>query len=275
MTPPIASDGKKCGIYCIENIQNGKLYIGKSIHIYCRIRQHFLLLERGKHANVLLQRAWSKLGHCKFKWTILLECREPELAQTETRLVLLYKTIDLKQGYNIEIPNGQTHRHSEYVKAKISKSLTGRIVAYETGRKISAALTGRIGSPKPKVPHSPERRDRFNQLVGIKFTLISPTGEVFNGVGLKRFCLERGLNPSEMAKVVNGTYYSCKGWSIPNRRARRDIRVSGKIMSPDGTVHKFDCLKVFCRKFGLTSSSCVSDVLNGKAGHYKGWVLPG
>ena len=34
------NDLGKCGIYCIQNIVNQKVYIGKSKNIYARIRAH-------------------------------------------------------------------------------------------------------------------------------------------------------------------------------------------------------------------------------------------
>ena len=33
-------DYKKAGIYCIKNLVNNKIYVGKAINIYGRITQH-------------------------------------------------------------------------------------------------------------------------------------------------------------------------------------------------------------------------------------------
>ena len=46
------NDLGKCGIYCIQNIVNQKVYIGKSKNIYARIRAHiFGLRKKIKNEN--------------------------------------------------------------------------------------------------------------------------------------------------------------------------------------------------------------------------------
>jgi len=53
---PLKWDGKQCGIYCIKNLENGKVYIGSSKDCYHRVRsQHFDKLQRGDHNNPHLQ----------------------------------------------------------------------------------------------------------------------------------------------------------------------------------------------------------------------------
>lgn len=50
------------GIYKIENIINGRLYIGSSIDINKRIKRHKNDLIKNKHINVYLQRDFNKYG---------------------------------------------------------------------------------------------------------------------------------------------------------------------------------------------------------------------
>lgn len=45
---------KLCGIYCIENLANGKRYIGQSKNIERRINNHKNLLRKNEHHNEYL-----------------------------------------------------------------------------------------------------------------------------------------------------------------------------------------------------------------------------
>ena len=62
---------KKCGIYIITNLQNGKRYIGSSKNLYERLYKHFYDLENNKHSNTYLQNSWDKYGGESFIYGIL------------------------------------------------------------------------------------------------------------------------------------------------------------------------------------------------------------
>lgn len=59
---------KLCGIYCIENTVNGKKYIGQSVNIYTRWKQHKNDLNNDAHCNEHLQSAWNCYGEEAFKF---------------------------------------------------------------------------------------------------------------------------------------------------------------------------------------------------------------
>ena len=58
-----------CGIYKIENLINGKVYIGKSIEIEKRWQKHLNAKD-----NFLIHKALRKYGKENFSFTILEEC---------------------------------------------------------------------------------------------------------------------------------------------------------------------------------------------------------
>lgn len=43
-----------CGIYLIENLETHQKYVGQSIDIYSRWKEHMNSLNKNKHSNYLL-----------------------------------------------------------------------------------------------------------------------------------------------------------------------------------------------------------------------------
>ncbi len=76
---------KKCGIYKITNIVNGKALIGLSSDIFRRWVDHRKTLRKNKHDNPYFQNAWNKYGEDNFRFEIILECNKENLNKEEIR----------------------------------------------------------------------------------------------------------------------------------------------------------------------------------------------
>lgn len=85
------------GIYKIENLINGKLYIGQSKNIESRWKQHLSELNNHTHHNYKLQRDWIEYGNEAFKFSIL-EGYE-SLDDKEKYFIEKYSSIE--NGYNL------------------------------------------------------------------------------------------------------------------------------------------------------------------------------
>ena len=59
------------GIYIIRTTINSKVYIGSSINLYNRIKDHLKELRRNNHRNQLLQNHFNKNGMCFYFYMIL------------------------------------------------------------------------------------------------------------------------------------------------------------------------------------------------------------
>lgn len=117
-------DIKGPGIYCIENIQTGKKYIGQQVNIRSRWYQHRNELRRGIHCNDYLQKAWNKYGEQNFKFYVLENCSIEELNEKEVEYIEKYNTMDEQFGYNLK-SGGQDHSVcSEEVRQKIRDAVT-------------------------------------------------------------------------------------------------------------------------------------------------------
>ena len=58
------------GIYKIENIESGRVYIGYSSCIHDRINTHLKNLNNNSHMNKFLQSDWNNFGKDNFKFSI-------------------------------------------------------------------------------------------------------------------------------------------------------------------------------------------------------------
>jgi len=116
---------KKSGVYCVENIINGKMYIGQSVDLRRRKRNHFSKLGQNKHPNKHLQNSYNKYGKTNFKFSVLVYCEPFELTKYEQFFVNLYSPEKL---YNVCLACVTTTKNvplSEEHKKKISESLSG------------------------------------------------------------------------------------------------------------------------------------------------------
>lgn len=143
---PSTPQPRLCAVYAIQNIANGMTYIGSTVHIYRRWRDHRSKLKNGMHENPNLQKEYDTFGVDNFTYEIL------ELASQDTLHSLEQKYLDDTFGrnacYNI-FPTANSPLLRKYTaeqKAQISQRNKGRTISEEHRRKLSIALKGR---PKP------------------------------------------------------------------------------------------------------------------------------
>lgn len=92
----------KCGIYCIKNLVDNKIYVGQSVNINARWRQHRSHLRRNMHRNEHLQNAWNKYGEINFEFSILELCDIEVMDELERFYIERYDSMSRQNGYNCE-----------------------------------------------------------------------------------------------------------------------------------------------------------------------------
>lgn len=112
------------GIYCIENLNTNKKYIGQSVNIGDRWAKHKSELNRNIHDNDYLQKAWNKYGESQFSFYVVEECPIEDLDAKEKYYIEYYDSINREKGYNLKT-GGQDNGAivCDEVKAKISNAL--------------------------------------------------------------------------------------------------------------------------------------------------------
>ena len=86
-----------CGIYVIKNATLNLYYIGASVNIAYRLRQHVLELDNNKHYNKILQKDWNNPNYT-FQYGIWDRCSSEELGILEENYI---KHLDSTILYNI------------------------------------------------------------------------------------------------------------------------------------------------------------------------------
>lgn len=136
---------KTCGIYMVCNKINGFVYIGQSIDIDNRWKQHRRELKNNSHVNQHLQNAWNKYGKENFDFVIIEECVECDLNDREIYWIKAYDSCN--NGYNMT-EGGNNTRPSQEVIKKLSESHKGIKQSDETRRKIGEAQRRKVYCPE-------------------------------------------------------------------------------------------------------------------------------
>ena len=136
------------GVYQIYNTVNGKRYIGSSIHIEQRFKEHLRNLRANKHVNAHLQSAWNKYGEHSFVFEEVELCKPDQCLKIEQEYIDYYHAADRKFGYNIDpYADHAGNTLSEETRKKISEKAKGRKWSKEQRENWSKIM---IGRKKPK-----------------------------------------------------------------------------------------------------------------------------
>lgn len=288
-------------IYKIENVINGKKYIGQTTKStpQQRFNEHLHYLRNGTHRNKHLQRAWNKDGESNFRFVILKECKDrSELNIEEERL------IRERGDYNIA-PGGDNTETSLETRIKIGKANqrkpyplivdpNGNIHKIEPTLEefcrihnliapdLRAVIAGRINYcsgwhlPSTKISMDDARslshRDEPFPIV------VDPNGKEYQITNLRKFCRDYNLG-DHFKGMVRGKRQQYKGWHIkgtdiidPNKLRSKAIRgekhPSAKLTKEEVLQIRKDrenglSLRELARKYNSPKTT-VWNLLNGK-----------
>jgi len=142
------------GVYAISSIRKpSRIYVGSSVNIGKRWKEHKNELKSGRHANGRLQNHYNKYGAEDLVYRYLTPCEKDFLIIAEQAFIDFYKPY-----FNILPKAGSTigYRHTEESRAKMSLGLIGNThtlgkhLSEEHKAKLSIAATGKRRSADTK-----------------------------------------------------------------------------------------------------------------------------
>lgn len=235
------------GIYKLNFTGTDKVYIGQSVNIENRYKQHLYSLRKGTSSKKL-QTAYVDYGLPVLD--ILLECSVQELDLNEDEAINIFDSCN--SGLNMystanEAPtySGYGYGHSIYSKETIliciDMLLDSANVEYtdiSTFTGVNTSTIARLALTdthqwawdeypdkfiKMKEMHPLRKPVRYNKISnglcakskGITYPSIkSPNGEVFSIDNAYQFAKDRGLAGNHFQEVLNGHRKSHKGWKL-------------------------------------------------------------
>lgn len=257
------TDFNGSGIYCIENLINGKVYVGSSVNIKKRWNHHYAALNRGLHTNRYLQNAWRKYGSDSFLFYVLENVEANRLVEVEQRYLDNMRSYDEKIGYNLshssEGIRGVTFSESirkkfsikrkaffqteEGKKAKEALSVTVKErMSGSSGKNIKEkiAVASRINNKKPEVREKNRQSqiERYSDKKNLKSHRIAMGCQMF-------VCEQTGkkyLSTIEAAKdlgisnniwnVLNGKSKQAKGFTFRYIDEHEEIEIKPMTEKP-------------------------------------------
>lgn len=255
------------GIYAIRNTLNGKAYVGSSVDLKKRWRNHRSDLEQGKHHSTYLQHAWNKYGKCNFVFEVLeIVPNKAELISREQHWMDTMLVCDRSKGYNRNpfAASALGIKRTKETRDKISRVQIGRKASKETIERQRLAKLG-----KPKQGRNGKGIDNFR---ATEFSFTSPCGTVYTGRNVSLFATEHGLKPGALHDMLMGRRNQHKGWTVTGHSVAKTEKYKefAFICPEDGKVYTGRGITAFARQHGL-SFSLLCAVHRGDIPQYKGW----
>lgn len=234
------------GIYKLQ-FEDGSFYIGRSINIESKHKDHSSMLKRNVSGCRKLQLKYNTLKSLP-TLSILELC---DINNLKDREVYWISKLDaVNSGLNIlpggeDVQVGEAHHSSKYSNSQIVEVIKLLGVDYTS-----------------EITH-----EKISEITGVSISIIK---DVIQG---RAHTWAKEEYPSIYEAMLNNKSIR-KSNSLKNLNpfANKKTIVYPEIISPDKIVYQVEHLTNFCKEHGLTPSN-LSKVFKGERAHHKGWRL--
>lgn len=193
----------EAGVYLISNNVNGKCYVGSTVHLDQRRREHFSRLANNKHINAHLQNAYNKYGREAFDFEILETIDIDDNIKDKLLKREQFWIDNLKPEYNVLLVAGSNlgYHHTEETKKKISESTTGVKKSEEHAKHIREGQSDRVLTEEHKAKLSEAAKHRKSPsnhaIISIDGVIYNSLKEASEATGVKYNTIQKRLkNPN-------------------------------------------------------------------------------
>ena len=148
-------------VYQIFNSLTMKSYVGSSVNVERRWREHKRDLRRKKHSSIKFQNSWNFHGPDVWIWKILQNGKKDQLPWLEALWMAKLDSVD--NGYNvtkITIEGNRVIRtFSEITREKLKIAGSKQVVTEETRKKMSESGKLRVASEETRRKMSESKRN--------------------------------------------------------------------------------------------------------------------
>lgn len=231
---------KHFGVYCIEHIATGKLYVGSTIKCFShRWSIHRCALRKGNHHSPHLQRSWVKHGESAFRFKILEICKEKDgvrlsehswMNRLKPSFNVCKDPFSNAKYFNAGRARAASRREKNYVIANPEANLTSiknlRLFCIRRGfeyKNFHAVASGRRSHYKGWVLPCETRIKTLEKIALVldrgaalrkTYSLLSPSGQIHTTNNLEKFCHENHLTKQLIQRLKSGKAKTHKGWTL-------------------------------------------------------------
>lgn len=275
-----------CGIYKITNKINGKVYIGQSINIEQRWREHksrYLSIDE-KEYNKPLYNAIRKYGLQNFEFFIIEECSQEQLNEKEIYWIDSYEALDKNKGYNISRGSQPPIKYTKLDDIKyynLCKDLKENILSIDDlceKYDITFGYIYEINRGEDKRKNNKEfypLRPKISQVNLNEETVINIKKDLLQGKPVEEIKNKYKISRATVDNINYGRRHSKENENYPLHNYNNDIILSETQVKE--IIELISKTKMTFKEIGKLynkSDSCISDINQGKSFYNKNLNYP-